>query len=342
MLVALQPCSFAPLALALGALVGGVACAPANERACVVDDDCVSGQCQSTGECAAVPSSLADGDSASDAGDPSATEADPGDGADPTVADADTDGDSDPGDGDPTPTCTVNQDGVITRVELQLAPGLEAKFRIARGATFDPEGTPQGDGTYRWDFTTALAGDATVARGFHEVGPLGLVDPDDTSDPFAAATFATETLGSDALWGVYAATATSLDLLGVASKEAGLFATDLAYDPAVNVLALPLEIGKTWTTEAVVSGLALGVYSYFWEDYASEVDARGVAVTPFAEFPVLRVRTEVHRVVTGLFPVDIVSYAFISECFGTVAWVLLADDEPVDSTAAAEVGRIVP
>ena len=59
-------------------------------------------------------------------------------------------------------------------------------------------------------------------------------------------------------------------------------------------------------------------------------------------FEVLRVRTELERTV-GLLTTTVRTFAFVSECFGTVATVTSEDDEDqVEFSRAAEVRRLAP
>ena len=94
-----------------------------------------------------------------------------------------------------------------------------------------------------------------------------------------------------------------------------------------------------------VSGRLQGVYWSAFADatYTSQVDARGTLRTPFAEFDVLRVRTDFVQTVNFTPIVRRISYAFVTECFGTVAVINSMDNEDDPAfTEAAEVRRLSP
>ncbi|HTM21487.1 MAG TPA: hypothetical protein VL172_13295, partial [Kofleriaceae bacterium] len=162
------------------------------------------------------------------------------------------------------------------------------------------------------------------------------------ADDFPGASYAARLSQRQELLGVFELTGTALLLRGVVSPEAGLYRTELTYDPAVRVLAFPIDPDDTWSDTATVSGLAQGVYSIYTEAYQSDVDASGDAVTPYGSFPVLRVRVELTRTV-GAAVVTNRTYLFVSECYGTVATVVSNDYEPdAEFTQAAELRRLAP
>ncbi|MBS1151239.1 MAG: hypothetical protein H6Q89_2937, partial [Myxococcaceae bacterium] len=78
------------------------------------------------------------------------------------------------------------------------------------------------------------------------------------------------------------------------------------------------------------------------EKYESLVDKAGQAVTPFAQFQVLRVKTVLTRTV-ALIPTVSRSYLFATECFGTVATINSNSGESqTEFSSAAEVRRLSP
>ena len=126
------------------------------------------------------------------------------------------------------------------------------------------------------------------------------------------------------------------------SPDDGFDRTNLENDPAVPALRFPLELGDSWTPDTDVAGTAAGFASVYTESYESEVDRAGELITPFGTFEVLRVRTELTRTV-GLVTTRLVSFAFVSECFGTVATVRGEDgDTGTELSTAAELRRLVP
>jgi hypothetical protein len=173
---------------------------------------------------------------------------------------------------------------------------------------------------------------------------LELADPSGEwfADVFPDATYYTPLSAASDLLGVFQATEDSLLLLGVVSPEDGLFRTEIEYDPPVTILDFPLEEGKTWTVDSNVSGLYDGVVSVYDEVYEFEVDANGVLMTDFGNFQVLRVRSTMDRTV-GILNYVFRSFAFVTECYGTVATIAAQEDETeVEFTDVAELKRIAP
>lgn len=301
-----------------------VAGCPASD-ACTVGADCPSGACQADGRCAPPSEGSSTGPGGS-SGDSSGSL----DEADTTATD---DGS---GDGTGGKLCLPpNGDGLIEREEMPLEPGLSATFLIAQDVAFDSSGTMV-DGARQWDFDVALTGDH---QAIAETLPLSgrWFEP-----VFPGATYATRLTDGDDLLGVFEATDTALLLRGVVSPADGLTRTELVYDPPATVLSFPLFADQSWTTESTVSGLAQGIAAFYTERYEGQVDAEGTAITPFGEFPVLRVNVLLTRTL-GVIPTTVRTQSFIAECFGTVA--ALRSNEGIESpelTQAAEVRRLLP
>lgn len=298
----------------LTSLAGALACGTDEDEApsCRVDADCASGRCGSEGAC--IPNDGQGGDG--------------GAGGSATGGDGGGTGGSG--------TCLPDRDGTITRAEVPLQAGLFATFRVGQNATIDTAGEAAPDGARTWDLTGALPGDHGVRV---ELLPI---DGQWFAASFPGASYATRLSESAELLGVFEITPDALLLRGVVSPEDGLFKTELTYEPAVKVLSFPLTSGTTFTTDATVTGTAQGAFSFYSESYESTVDAHGTLRTPFADFPVLRVRTVLTRTVAG-FPTTIRTFAFASECFGTVATITSQDYETAQEfTDAAEVRRLAP
>jgi hypothetical protein len=242
--------------------------------------------------------------------------------------------------GDPdalTALCTPNHDGSITLAELPFAAGKMATFRVATDVTWDTAGQANGDGTYRWDLGGLLANDADKE--------LALGSPAGTwwEPTFPGATYATELASSSDLRGVFEVGSSKLSLLGVVSPDGGSFKTQLEYDPIVEILAVPLVAGKTWSTTSTVSGYAQGGIVAYTEKYASRVDAIGTMVTPYGEFPVMRVATDMTRTSGITTLATSRTFSWVAECFGPVATVASQSFESGDEfTDVAEVRRLAP
>ena len=298
------------LSVASLAILAGGACSSSSPQ-CHVGADCASGACNSSGQC--VPATTDGGDSGGggveagkEAAVESGVEASPGD---------------DGGSG-----CKPNNDGTITRAEVPMIAGLHASFLIAPAGgsttetvTMNTAGTPQADGTVDWDFSGGLTGDHTVM--ITTDAPQGQW----FSAQFAQATYTSLLSDTQTLLGGYQGTAAALLLQGVVSPTNAPTSkeNELTYTPAAEILAVPLQVGSTWTSTSTVSGILDGVtlvsgVSTYTEKYDSTVDARGSLKVPYGTFQVLRVQTTLTRTV-GIEVQTLQTMSFIAECFGPVA-----------------------
>lgn len=239
------------------------------------------------------------------------------------------------GEGGNSGLCSPGHDGIVTRDEVPLAAGLDAKLRIATDITLSTAGEDVG-GVTTWDMSGALDGDHTVLI---ETLPI---EGAWYADDFAGATYAAKLTDDSDLLGVFELTDDAVLLRGVVSPDSGLYETNLAYDPPVVVLQFPLQEGATWTTDSTVSGTAQGVFSVYYETYDSQVDGRGDAITPFATFDVLRVRVDLTRTV-GVLITTQTTFAFVAECFGTIAKMTSQIDETsAEFSDISEIQRLTP
>jgi len=98
----------------------------------------------------------------------------------------------------------------------------------------------------------------------------------------------------------------------------------------------------TWTSDTSVSGVAEGIPVAYSEKYESVVDAKGKLKTPLGTFDVLRVRVLLTRTV-GFAVTKVRTFAFVTECYGTIATVTSDDNEgDIEFTHALEIRRIAP
>ncbi|MGD0523952.1 MAG: hypothetical protein ABSE49_02345 [Polyangiaceae bacterium] len=289
------------IALSVGALVvlAGAACSSSNPE-CHVGADCASGACDSSGQCVPVTSS---GSEAGGGGFEAAVEA---------AVDAGVE--ASPGD-DASSGCVPDDSGVITRAEVPMLAGVHGTFAITTATvTMDTAGTAQPDGTTDWDFSAALAGDQTVIITTN--APQGQW----FSSQFTSATYTSTLSETQSLLGVYQATAASLLLQGVVTPTNGSGEYDLSYSPSAEILALPMQMGTTWTSTSTVTGTADGIPdSTYTEKYASVVDAHGTLKVPYGSFQVLRVQTTLTRTIALTDIETTQTMTFIAPCFGPVA-----------------------
>ena len=310
------------LAAAFGAAVVLGACVSAsNAGACKVGADCASGVCHD-GACV-VDGSTGGGGSGAAAGSG-------GEAGGSTTSNTTSTTTTGSGGG---ALCSPNGDGLIERDEVPIEAGLSAKFLATVDTTFGTAGTVVG-GVRNWDLTVPLAGDHASIL---ETQPLAgkWFAPE-----FVGATYAARLSESEDLLGVFEVTDTALLLRGVVSPLDGLTKTELTYAPPVIVLAFPVSLNASWTTTSTVSGLANGIFTAYTEHYDDVVDAEGSLETPFAAFDALRVRVVLDRTV-GVLTTRIRTFAFVTECFGTVATLVSQPNEfGTEFTSVAEVRRL--
>lgn len=340
----------------LSALITSIVagCADGSVATCRVDGDCASRRCGPDGLC--LDYSLADPDAADasprfgDAaggdgvGQGDGAQIDAGGASDTGGAgqDALTPPDTAGGAGDagasdggvPPWTCAPNHDGRVDRIEIHFAPNLSAPFRVATEATFQPQGSSGADGKPVWDLAKPLASDKDVQVGTEPVAGRWF------SADFAGATYAARLAVDSPLLGVFEATGDALLLRGVVSPDDGLLATKLVYDPPAKVLGFPLQEGTSFSSASIVTGKKDGVYALWNESWTSVADHRGIVQTPYGNFPSLRVRTTLTRKV-GILEYVTRSFAWVAECYGTVASARSKLDEPaLEFTTAAELRRL--
>lgn len=317
-------------AMLLGAsvLAGASACTASSDDAgtCRTGADCPSGIC-AAGICQSDQTSTTGA-----TGDQGGAGAGEGGSASEGGGSADGGSSSEGGGG---PLCESENDGEIRRDEVPLEAGYRASFLTSTSSDFDTQGDTE-EGERTWDFDVDFDGDHLVLSE--------TLDPSEQwfGSVFPDATYAARLSDTSDLLGVFQATDDALLLLGVASQEDGFTRTELTYTPPVTILEFPLEEGNEWSTTTTVSGLAEGVGVVYYEVYDDEVDARGTAKTPYSDFDVLRVRVDLTRTV-GVLVTTTRTFAFVTECFGTVARAVSQDnDTSPEFDDPAEVLRLSP
>jgi hypothetical protein len=283
------------------------ACGGSSGTTCTTDDQCPSHFCKADGTCGVASVDAAPGS------------------------------DAPMGDGSASTLCAPNHDGTITADEVPLAAGQMANFRIATDATWNTAGHANTDGSRTWDLSGQLANDAD--------SQLALAAPAGTwwAADFPGATYATTLASGSDLQGVFAVDGSGVTLLGVVSPTGGTYKTELTYDPAVKILALPFKAGDTWTSTSTVSGYAQGVIVAYTEKYDSSVDQVGTMTTPYGPFPVLRVATDLTRTSGFTTLLTKRTFAWVAECFGTIAKVSGQDNATgTEFSDDAEVERLAP
>jgi hypothetical protein len=309
------------LILAAAAAISG--CSTYQAPGCQLGSDCPSGVCNADGTCASPTASSSTGS----AGGSSTGTSSGGTG----------------GAGGGSGACTPTHSGMITMDEVPLKAGLHANFRVADNVTVDTAGTMSPDGSRAWDLSMMLSGDHDQAVDTLPVSGQWF------AGQFQGATYATQlSYQSSSTWvpdmlGVFQVQSNALVLMGAASPTNMPVETELANTPGATALSFPLHEGATWSSTVQVAGVFDDEPTTYTDDYQSTVDAHGTLKTPFGSFPVLRVGTVLTRSVGVVQAFQQRTFAFVAECFGTVATVTSQTDETqAEFTNALEVSRIAP
>jgi hypothetical protein len=282
-----------------------VACGSPSGETCTLDSDCASGFCKADGTCGPAPVDA------------------------PPQSDGAVDG--------MMGLCNPNHDGMITLAELPFMAGRMGTFRVTTDVTWDTAGVSGSNGSRAWDLSGALAGDAD------RVMMLGAPTAQWWSATYPTATYATELSIESDLKGVFKVTGAESTLLAVVSPAGGTYKTQLDYDPPAQILKLPLTAGATWTSTSTVSGYAQGVVAAYTEKYESRVDQVGTMKTPYGEFPVLRIATDLTRTSGFTTLLTKRTFSWVAECFGPVATAASQDFATgAEFTDNAEIRRLAP
>jgi hypothetical protein len=227
---------------------------------------------------------------------------------------------------------------MITQEELPVAVGLHANFSAAASVPVDTAGKLGLGGEHVWDLSAPITGQAD-----EKVETLPIAGQWFAAS-FPGATYASRLSSTSDLLGVFEVAAGKLLLRGVVSPADGAMATSLVYTTPIVVLSFPIKEGGTWTTSSNITGKASGttIAVFYADTYTSKVDAHGTMKTPFATFPVLRIRVDRLSNLAGIITSSH-RFVFVTECFGTVATMVSKDYEMADEfTTAAEVSRLAP
>lgn len=240
-------------------------------------------------------------------------------------------------DGGAPVACRGNRDGTIARSEVVFVPGVEVRYRINPPSTLanvNPRGTTNPDGTRRWDFSDRT-GDAVTLTLATSEGAWW-------QPRFPTAQYAARIDPRSANLGVYRATDTSVELLGlVAPAESTM--TVVPYEPGVSVLRFPLSLGTTWTVDASTRDAQVeGTPVASRDRYTFVVDARGTVVLPELTFTdALRLRIELTQSFVAGPGVRKIQYLWMVECYGEVARMTSRDGEvDPDFISAVEFRRL--
>jgi len=275
---------------------------------CTLASDCPAGQTCSDGRCLPVLKG--------DAGRPDGELPDsspPGD----SVFD---DGPVWPDTGTPDGGCTGNHNGKIERDELLVVVPASLTYTMGTGITLDLSGGSAA--TPVWDLTAAAADDAP------EVMKLDPVPAWAASD-FPSATYVSLIDKDMETYGVYNVTQTRMELLGAISGKQDY--GSISYSTPVELLRFPVQGPDSYSTDTYGTG--------FWgiaminnlESYDVEVIGSGTLKLPKLSLDTVLVRIEVTQYPywNPFLQSTSTLFLFLSECYGTVARVVV-DGVPSD------------
>jgi hypothetical protein len=231
--------------------------------------------------------------------------------------------------------CSGNNDGVISRNELQFPVGATVDYLANPAGTtvaVAPDGTMTASGT-QWDLTST-AGDVAKLT-------LEPVSSQWFAASFPDADYAAVTDLASGTLGIFRVTDDALLILGYASPDANK--TLLVYDQPIVSLKFPVELGQSWVATAkVVNGTLNGAPYASQDSYKISVDARGTAVLPFLSFDnTLRVHVDLSQNTPGGIDVTRIQYLFFHECYGEIGRMVSNPDETHEPfSSAAEFRRL--
>ncbi len=238
-------------------------------------------------------------------------------------------------------TCLPNLDGSIDSEELAPAIGTSIRYVVSPPGVpraVDLVGRPDGGDT-AWDLAIDYADDQALT-----VTPSTL-EGKWYAASFAAGAFVTPFDREGTLESIGLAREDSIQLLGLASREADPAEgrTLLVYDTPITVLAIPVTVGQVYVSSGQITGGLVRGLPYAGRDtYEVTVDAMGVVDLPQLTFEqVHRVRTKVTVEPAVGSSVVRRQVSFYAECFAEIARATSADGETEDLfSTAAELRRL--
>jgi hypothetical protein len=241
------------------------------------------------------------------------------------------------------PSCPGDNDGIITALELPIAIGATARYRVGTDISVDVDGVVDDSGEVVWDLSLPAPASQPIASLSAEsmegqwFAPL-----------FPGATVAAPLAPGNAQLGPLLVDDDGWYLLGAASQaqDPAEGVTRIVYDEPVVVYPLPLSLGtRASSTSRATDALLFGVPTSFIDDTTVDVVRRGRLILPDLVLDnTLQVTVRLRRtLVAG--DVQQVSHHFVHECLGEVARfsspaVPLSERLDDDFNVAAEVWRL--
>jgi hypothetical protein len=223
--------------------------------------------------------------------------------------------------------CTGNHDDKVDRTEMPIAVGAKIHYSVGTGLTVDLKGKLVG-GRTQWDLTAPASDDHPVVS---ELLPV----PSWAASAYPGATYSAlldEDYGS---YGVFKATPSALQLIGVVSQDADKI--KLSYSKPIEMLRFPITPTDSFVSDATVTGWLNLLYLWNLETYTVDVLAAGDLVLPKLTLPVVLVKVKVEQtpVQNPFLSTSRHLFMFVSECYGIVAQIV-ADGDPKEKLEAVK------
>ncbi|MFT3765245.1 MAG: hypothetical protein QM820_06975 [Minicystis sp.] len=238
-------------------------------------------------------------------------------------------------------SCLPNLDGKVEAAEFKAVLDTPVDYLVGNNRPVSLAGEVDPEGRRVWDFSKEYPDDGQIT-----IAATGLDDKwFQASFPEGQWVAPADALGTT--YGVYAADAQAVYLLGLASKEenpADNKKTLLVYDEKVAVYRFPLTPGSSWISVGKVSGATANGLPYSGSHkYEVKDDGAGMLRMPNLTFEQAhRVRTTL-TITSNAGPEEIVrrQTGFVFECFGEVVRATAPDGEMNDDFGtAAELRRL--
>jgi hypothetical protein len=233
-------------------------------------------------------------------------------------------------------SCRPNHDERIDRGEMIILAGPAIKYTVGSGLTLNLQGSKVA-GRTEWDLTANAADEHPYLAELEPVASWAAPD-------YPGATYMSLLDADLATYGVFKATSTALQLIGVISKTPS--DTKLSYSSAVDTLRFPVAVKDSFQTGAVVTGTMASlplVPISIYESYDVSVLDAGALKLPELTLDVLLVKVVVKQnpTVNPFYVTTRTSFLFVAECYGIVAQIF-TDGEPASlaSVLAKERRRI--
>jgi hypothetical protein len=223
--------------------------------------------------------------------------------------------------------CMANHDDKIDRSEMPIAVGAKIHYSVGTGLTVDLKGKLV-TGRTQWDLTAAASDD-------HPIVSELLAVPSWVASAYPGATYSALLDESYGSYGVFKATPSALQLIGVVSQQADKI--KLSYSKPIDMLRFPIAPSDSFTTDATVTGWMNSLYLWNLESYAVEVLGAGDLALPKLTLPVVLVKVKVEQTPyqNPFLATSRHLFMFISECYGIVAQIV-ADGDPKDKLEAVK------